>query len=103
MKNEMVKSQTSAPITVTAGMISVEGLTLEQQNELRMLAAKKGLDLTLGVQESQVRMQAAGAEMEMAKATIANLSANTGSFSAKFSGKTVTGDYEIKAKKGLFL
>lgn len=103
MGNEVVKASQSAPITVTSGMIQTEGLTPEQQNELRMLAAKKGLELTFGVQEAQVRMQASEAELNLAKGTIAEMSSNQGSFSAKFTGKTVTGEYEIKAKKGLFL
>ena len=100
MGNEVVKASQSAPITVTSGMIQTEGLTPEQQNEL---AAKKGLELTFGVQEAQVRMQASEAELNLAKGTIAEMSSNQGSFSAKFTGKTVTGEYEIKAKKGLFL
>ena len=46
MSNEIVKKDNSdSMLTIGPGPISLEGLDPSDQNELRMLAAKKGIDL----------------------------------------------------------
>lgn len=102
MSTEIVKRDAaSAAITIGTGPISMEGLTLEQQNELKMLAAKKGIDLAAKAADMQLQNQAASAEVNAVLAAAKGFSDSGVGIKIESTTHTATGTISIKAKKGL--
>ena len=102
MGTEMVKSETqSSLLTIGAGPISLEGLTPTQQNELRMLAAKKGVDLAADAAKKQLQLQAASAEVDVVLCAAKRLNDIGARACITSTSKTATGAISIRAKKGL--
>ncbi len=104
MKTEIMKNDSQAPmISIQPGPISLDGLTPDQQNELRMLAAKKGIDLAADAAKKKLQLQAATAEVDVAICAAKQLADVGARISLESSSQTATGTISIKAKKGLFI
>lgn len=104
MGTEIVKSEDCVPLAmVGSGPISLDGLTPAQQNELRMLAAKKGIDLAGEAATMKLRLQAAAAEVDVALNAAKQLSTIGTRVSIESTSTTATGNIKIKAKKGLIV
>jgi len=103
MSNEIVrKCSTDSIEPIGPGPISLEGLKPSQQNELRMVAAKKTLDIAVDAAQKQTQLKAAitevGVVLDAAKVLVA--SGARGSITS--TSQTATGSISIKIKKGLF-
>ena len=102
MSTKIVKKDNSdAMITIGSGPISMDGLTPEQQNRIRMLAAEKGIDLAADAAQKKLLLEAATAEVT----TVMNAAKGLVDMGARVSitsnSQTATGDISIKVKKGL--
>ncbi len=103
MSNEIVrKDGTDSMLTIGPGPISMEGLAPSQVNELRMLAAKKGIDLAADAAQKQMQLQAAMAEVDGTLNAAKRLVASGARGSITATSQTATGSISIKIKKGLF-
>ena len=100
MANEIV-AHNDETLTISTSAVSLDRLTPEQQNELRFIAAKKGIDLASQVATSQVRLQAAGAEVDMTVNALKGVRNAGGRYKISMSSQTATGTISIEAKKGV--
>ncbi len=104
MDTEIVAKNSNAPmVTIGAGPIALDGLTPAQQNEIRMLAAKKGIDLAADAAKMQLQLQAATAEVDTVLTAAKGLQSAGARISIESTSHTATGTITIKAKKGLIL
>lgn len=100
MANELVKSNPTT-LTITPGAVSLEGLTEIQQNELRMYAAKNGVDLAADAATRKMRLEASAAEVDMTTNAIGAIRRAGGKYDIKMTAQTATGAISIRAKKGV--
>lgn len=63
MSNDVVKSGSNV-LSLNFGSLSLEGLTPEQQNEIRALVAQKKFDLALDVATCKVKLDSSKADLD---------------------------------------
>ena len=100
MANELVKNNPNS-LTITPGTVSLEGLTEAQQNELRLYAAKTGIDMAADAATRKMRLEASAAEVDMTTNAIGSIRRAGGKYDVKMTAQTATGAISIRAKKGV--
>lgn len=98
MSNEVL--QTSGQVlTLNFGSVDMTGLTPEQQNELRMIVAKKQVELASDLAKKRIQIEAATTDIDVALNAVDRLSRGSSSFKVSSHSSTASGSTSITAGK----
>ena len=63
MANELVKKEEGNVLSLNFGSVQLDGLTEQQQNELKYLVARKTIELAVDLKQRQIKLEASTAEL----------------------------------------
>ena len=97
-KNEVVKKE-STELSLDFGTLSLDHLTPEQQNQIRVLVAQKKFDLALEVATRKVKLDSSKADMDNVINTARSLDQTKAGFSIHSEHQTASGKTSISVNK----
>ena len=101
VNNEIVKQESTA-LSLDFGTLSLDGLTLEQQNTIRALVAQKKFDLALRVAEGRIKLDASKADMDNVINTAQQLDKTKAGYSIRSEHETASGKTTISVSRVKF-
>ena len=97
-KNEVVKKE-STELSLDFGTLSLDELTPEQQNQIRMRVAQEKFDLALDVATRKVKLDSSKADMDNVINTARSLDQTKAGFSIQSEHQTGSGKTSISVNK----
>ena len=94
-----VVKRESSELSLDFGSLSLEGLSAEEQNQIRSLVAQKKFELALDVATRKVKLDSSKADMDNVVNTAQHLDQTHAGFSIKSEHETASGKTSISVIK----
>jgi adenylate kinase len=101
MGTEVAKRETTE-LSLDFGSLSLEGLSVEEQNKIRTLVAEKKFELALDVATRKVKLDSSKADMDTVINTARALDQTKAGYSIKSEHETASGKTTINVSKVRF-